>query len=193
MAASLIPAASKGWNSSTVQEFRIPGTRENGMMVHPLQEMGKIGTSAAWGVRKSEKTNENYLPASSQTIHILAFWVMQLEKATTSFSGHPVQKCRCELTHAPWSCHQCRCQERDHKFRVCTDTFEEGVQVLELVRIQEEPVAGMSERKTNGGSLESDGIHGPFRMRGKPLENHGKKPNIPMLENIIFPIKKASL
>ena len=169
MAASLIPAASKGWNSSTVQEFRIPGTREDGMMVHPLQEMGKIGTSAAWGVRKSEKTNENYLPASSQTIHVLAFWVMQLEKATTSFSGHPVQKCRCELTHAPWSCHQCRCQERDHKFRVCTDTFEEGVQVLELVRIQEEPVAGMSERKTED-RWKAMASMDPFEWG----ENHGK-------------------
>ena len=28
-------------------------------------------------------------------------------------------------------------------------------------------------------------------MRGKPWENHGKKPNIPMPENIIFPIKKS--
>ena len=46
MPASLIPAASTGWNSSTVQELRIPGTRPAGIRVAPLQEMGKIGTSA---------------------------------------------------------------------------------------------------------------------------------------------------
>ena len=87
MAASLIPAASKGWNSSTVQEFRIPGTRLGAIRVHPLQEMGKIGTSAEvavaeigrdWQLRKSE-INENDLPASSQTVHFMAEFMIVCE------------------------------------------------------------------------------------------------------------------